>query len=76
MPTVGFEPTTTASERPQTYAFDGAATGTGIVRIVYQSVRVHLFVNSVLYLFIHISLVILQQKYRVIEKDGRDLKPL
>jgi hypothetical protein len=26
---VGFEPTISAGERPQTYALDGAATGTG-----------------------------------------------
>jgi hypothetical protein len=26
---VGFEPTFSASERPKTYALDGAATGTG-----------------------------------------------
>ena len=30
MPQVGFEPTISAGERPQTYALDGAATGTGI----------------------------------------------
>ena len=29
MPTVGFEPTISAAERPQTYALDRAATGTG-----------------------------------------------
>ena len=29
MPPVGFEPTTAAGERPQTYALDGAATWTG-----------------------------------------------
>jgi len=29
MPSVGFEPTISASERPQTYALDRAATGTG-----------------------------------------------
>ena len=28
MPPVGFEPTISAGERPQTYALDGAATGT------------------------------------------------
>ena len=31
MPPVGFEPTISAGERPQTYALDRAATGTGIV---------------------------------------------
>ena len=30
MSPVGFEPTTSAGERPQTYALDRAATGTGI----------------------------------------------
>ena len=30
MPAVGFEPTISAGERPQTYALDGAANGTGI----------------------------------------------
>ena len=30
MPPVGFETTTPAGERPQTYALDRAATGTGI----------------------------------------------
>ena len=29
MPPVGFEPTISASKRPQTYALDLAATGTG-----------------------------------------------
>jgi hypothetical protein len=29
MPPVGFEPTISAGERPQTYALDGAATGIG-----------------------------------------------
>ena len=30
MPQVGFEPTISAGERPQTYALDRAATGIGI----------------------------------------------
>ena len=34
MPPVGFEPTISAGERPQTYALDRAATGTGTVRKV------------------------------------------
>ena len=32
MPPVGFEPTTSADERPKTYAWDRAATGPGIYR--------------------------------------------
>ena len=31
---VGFEPTISAGERPQTYALDRAATGTGYVTII------------------------------------------
>ena len=31
MPPVGFEPTISAGERPQTYALDRAATGTGFM---------------------------------------------
>jgi len=34
MPPVGFEPTISAGERPQTYALDRAATGTGKIGIV------------------------------------------
>ena len=37
MPTVGFEPTISAGERPQTYALDRAATGTGkIIVLLYN----------------------------------------
>ena len=32
MPPVGFEPTISAGERPQTYALDRAATGIGIIQ--------------------------------------------
>ena len=31
MPPVGFEPTISVGERPQTYALDRAATGTGSI---------------------------------------------
>jgi len=34
MPPAGFEPAVPASERPQTHAFDGAATGIG--NIIYN----------------------------------------
>ena len=33
MPPVGFEPTISAGERPQTYALDRTATGTGVQHI-------------------------------------------
>jgi hypothetical protein len=38
MPLVGFEPTIAAGERPQTYALDRAATGTGpVVEILWRN---------------------------------------
>ena len=33
---VGFEPTISAGERPQTYALDRAATGTGILQLLEE----------------------------------------
>ena len=36
MPPVGFEPTISAGERPQTYALDLAATGTGYFRMIIE----------------------------------------
>ena len=45
MPTVGFEPSISAGERPQTYALDRAATGTGAVKL-YISLHVHLLLIS------------------------------
>jgi hypothetical protein len=50
MPPVGFEPTISASERPQTYALDGAATGTGahaLFLYCYTKVLVN-FISGVL----------------------------
>ena len=34
MPPVGFEPTNSAGERPQTDALDRAATGTGVLQLI------------------------------------------
>ena len=42
MPPEGFEPTISAGERPQTYALDRAATGTGI-----YTVYIRPYVNSI-----------------------------
>jgi hypothetical protein len=40
MPLVEFEPTISAGERPQTYALDRAATGTGAKRFyLFQNVQ-------------------------------------
>ena len=36
MPPVGFEPTISASERPQTHTLDRAATGTGVLQVVVK----------------------------------------
>ena len=36
MPAVGFEPTNSAGERPQTYALDRAATGTGQLYLLVE----------------------------------------
>ena len=42
MPPVGFEPTISAGERPQTYALDRAATGTGKTGDVqFQNITQH-----------------------------------
>ena len=43
MPPVGFEPAISAGERPQTYALDSAATGTGKINILYGNI--HSFMN-------------------------------
>ena len=39
MPPVGFEPTISAGKRPQTYALDRAATGTGTTYTLLSSIR-------------------------------------
>ena len=40
MPPVGFEPTISAGGRPQNYALDRAATGTGVYAYIYRHTRV------------------------------------
>jgi hypothetical protein len=37
MSVVGFEPTISAGERPQTYALDRADTGTGILKSIIET---------------------------------------
>ena len=46
MPPVGFEPTTSAGERPQTYALDHAATGTGRRKLIPQHITLSNFYKS------------------------------
>jgi hypothetical protein len=50
MPTVGFEPTISAGERPQTYALERAAIGTGNVPLYALEILINKFLsNSVVY---------------------------
>jgi hypothetical protein len=51
MPSVGFEPTIPTSERPQTYALDGAATGTGkkTLKTIKSRVYKFLILKTILY---------------------------
>ena len=46
MPQVGFEPTISSGERPQTYALDRAATGTGRDETTASEKRQHLWLLS------------------------------
>jgi len=46
MPPVGFEPAIPASERPQTYALDRAATGTGEACILYRVIYCVVFSDN------------------------------
>ena len=48
MTPVGFEPTFAAGERPQTYALDRAATGTGI-GLIYKS-KINIRLNTAYFL--------------------------
>ena len=52
MPPVGFEPTISAGERPQTYALDHAATGTG--NLLYIIYRLYIFIIYKIYIIINI----------------------
>ena len=48
MPPVGFEPTISAGERPQIYALDRGATGTGIMSLTHKQ-NAHIQYNTRLY---------------------------
>ena len=47
MPPVEFEPTISAGERPQTYALDRAATGTGSLIIIIIIIIIIIYCNWV-----------------------------
>ena len=49
MPLVGFEPTISAGERPQTYALDHAATGNGIYIYIY----IYIYIHTHIYIYIY-----------------------
>ena len=54
MPPVGFEPTISAGERPQTYALDRAATETDSLNAISSTIwRENLDHNSLLLLLLH-----------------------
>ena len=66
MPSVGFEPTISAGERPQTYALDGAASGTGNIRYISnnkllrnQTGKQKLTLHYLIYIFMINSNVVL-----------------
>ena len=46
MSPVGFEPTISAGERPQTYDLDGSATGTGVGKLERRNVFQIKFVET------------------------------
>jgi len=46
---VGFEPTISAGEQPQTYALDRTATGTGKEQKYNNNIHIIIFVADILY---------------------------
>ena len=56
MPPVGFEPTISEGERPQTYALDRAATGTGVFSSYKVQISVkHNYLSHKIFLWQHVS---------------------
>jgi hypothetical protein len=53
MPAVGFEPTISAGERPQTYALDRVATGISI----YIYILVYVYIYIYIYIYIYSQLI-------------------
>jgi len=56
MTSVGFEPTISAGERPQTYALDRAATGTGITPTIANIIGIKLYYNCFFLFFFNFIL--------------------
>ena len=65
MPSVGFEPTISAGERPQTYALDRAATGTGAVkfRITYYLTDLQIRSSGMMMAPLSVTVKVLQRNY-------------
>ena len=53
MPSVGFEPTISAGERPQAYALDRAATGTG--NSIYIYIYIYIYICTRIYIHMYVS---------------------
>ena len=62
MPPVGFEPTISAGQRPQTDALDGAAAGTGLFTVT--DCKTHIWIN-VMTVFVAMVLSLLDSKLEV-----------
>jgi hypothetical protein len=58
MPPVGFEATTPAGERPQTYVSDRAANGTGIVDLVNHPIRILASTQIILAVYVMIFFIV------------------
>ena len=65
MPPVGFQPTISAGQRPQTDAFDGAATGTSL--FIVTDYKTHIYIN-IMTLFIALVLSLLDGKLEVTKR--------
>ena len=77
MPPVGFEPTISAGERPQTYPLDRAATGPGIYIGIYFVIVLNTYrnyFNSCMYLIINYTILInnIKAGYLHCFEDGQD----
>jgi hypothetical protein len=78
MPPVGFKPTISAGERPQTYALDRAATGTGQFHLVLglmisaDNLYADLYLHGVRRNNFYIYVISLQAQIFLLQKLKRD----
>ena len=79
MPPAGFEPTISAGERPQTYALDLTATGTGIYTyevqkhiIINTHILIHMYTRTyIMPIYRYINIQYRQRTYNVILRRVR-----